>query len=609
VGSDLTELFSAKSAKLADVDNEGRLLVQSNLTGTMQLYEWQDGELTQLTNFDEPVTGQYLPGTRRAVVSIDSGGNERGQLFLLDLDSEVVSDVSDLDALAVNPSAMHSFAGATADGKLVAYVSNARNGVDFDAYLVDIATGEQRCIYQAGGYVHPSSGFSPDGRYLALGRAGERPLDADLLLVDTDSGTVQVVLDHPGQSALVGDPSFVHSDSLLVSSSVDRDFAAILRYEISTATAEVLLECEHDLEVAASADGTIFVAIENHGGATRAQIYDARTAEPLGELPMPGQGVIAFAMACGPVRLTSDGSEVYFTFSSPTTPGDLWRYRRAEDRLTRLTTSPFEIAPERLALPEAGEVTSFDGVKVPLFSYRPPEVPTGAPLPVVVLVHGGPEGQSVLNFNPVIQALVLAGYAVVVPNVRGSTGYGKTYASLDDTTKRLDSVKDLEAIHRWLASAGFDPERAALWGGSYGGYMVLAGCAFQPELWAAGVDIVGISDLVTFLENTSSYRRAVREREYGSLEHDRSFLESASPLRRVDAMRAPLFVIHGANDPRVPLSEAEQLVSSLEARGVPCELSVYYDEGHGLAKLANRLDAYPKAIAFLSRVLHPASPG
>ena len=142
-----------------------------------------------------------------------------------------------------------------------------------------------------------------------------------------------------------------------------------------------------------------------------------------------------------------------------------------------------------------------------------------------------------------------------------------------------------------------------LWGGSYGGYMVLAGLAFQPELWAAGVDIVGISDLVTFLENTSDYRRAHREREYGSLERDREFLAAASPLRRADEIRAPLFVIHGRNDPRVPVSEAEQLVANLRRRGVRCELAIYEDEGHGLARLVNRLDAYPRAVAFLDEVL------
>lgn len=196
-----------------------------------------------------------------------------------------------------------------------------------------------------------------------------------------------------------------------------------------------------------------------------------------------------------------------------------------------------------------------------------------------------------------------------MPNVRGSTGYGKRYASLDDTTRRLESLRDLAAVHGWLAEAGLDASRAALWGASYGGYLVLAGCAFQPDSWAAGVDIVGISDLVTFLERTGDYRRAHREREYGSLTTDRGFLAAASPLRRVAAIRAPLFVVHGANDPRVPLAEAEQLIVALRERGVPCELLVYGDEGHGLARLDNRLDAYPRALEFLDRVLGHSAAG
>jgi len=221
----------------------------------------------------------------------------------------------------------------------------------------------------------------------------------------------------------------------------------------------------------------------------------------------------------------------------------------------------------------------------------------------VVVVHGGPEGQSVRSFSPTVQALVGDGHTVLVPNVRGSVGYGKRWYSLDDVERRLDSVADLAALHDWLPTLGLDPARSALWGGSYGGYMVLAGLAFQPDRWGAGVDIVGISSLVTFLENTSPYRRAHREREYGSLETDREFLERASPLTRIGDVRAPLFVIHGANDPRVPLSEAEQLAEAVRANGVECELVVYEDEGHGLARRVNRLDAYPRALAFLRRAL------
>ncbi len=242
--------------------------------------------------------------------------------------------------------------------------------------------------------------------------------------------------------------------------------------------------------------------------------------------------------------------------------------------------------------------------------YRPPDG-AAAESPVagsaVLVVHGGPEGQARQNFDLEVQVLAAAGHTVLVPNVRGSTGYGKRWYSADDGRARLDSVADLAALHAYLPELGLDAGRAALFGGSYGGYMVLAGLAFQPELWAAGVDIVGIASLVTFLENTSAYRRAYREREYGTLTRDREFLLAASPLTRIDDVVAPLFIIHGANDPRVPLSEAEQIYAALTSRGRECELVVYDDEGHGLAKRANRADAIPRAGAFLAR--HLAAPG
>jgi dipeptidyl aminopeptidase/acylaminoacyl peptidase len=254
--------------------------------------------------------------------------------------------------------------------------------------------------------------------------------------------------------------------------------------------------------------------------------------------------------------------------------------------------------------PEVQRFASFDGESIPLFVYRPRGADGDAP--VVVVIHGGPESQFVPSFNPVVQYLVHRGYAVVAPNVRGSTGYGKRFHRLDDKRKRLDSVRDLEALHGWLRSQPrIDASRAALWGGSYGGYMVLAGLAFQPALWAAGVDIVGISSLATFLQNTARWRRAFREREYGSLEDDYDFLVEASPLTHTDDIRAPLFIIHGTNDPRVPLGEAHQVHDALRAKGIPTELAVYEDEGHGLAKLKNRLDAYPRAVDFLDRVLRP----
>jgi dipeptidyl aminopeptidase/acylaminoacyl peptidase len=272
--------------------------------------------------------------------------------------------------------------------------------------------------------------------------------------------------------------------------------------------------------------------------------------------------------------------------------------------ITTVASSTGPLEGETLVRPVSHLVPTPDGERIPCYVYQGSQPQDPALVGSAVLdIHGGPEGQARRAFNPIVQAFVAAGHTVLVPNVRGSEGYGKRWVSLDDVRLRLDSVADLAALHAYLPKLGLDQNRAALYGGSYGGYMVLAGVAFQPGLWAAGVDIVGISSLLTFLENTSPYRRAVREREYGSLETDRDFLEQASPLSRIDDIRAPLFVIHGANDPRVPLSEAEQLTAAVTANGVECELLVYGDEGHGLARRVNRLDAYPKAAAFLARHL------
>ena len=203
----------------------------------------------------------------------------------------------------------------------------------------------------------------------------------------------------------------------------------------------------------------------------------------------------------------------------------------------------------------------------------------------MVEVHGGPESQRRPIWSAAIQYLAGRGYAVLAPNVRGSTGYGKAYSHLDDVRLRMDSVRDLAHAVEWLRANGADPRRIAVMGGSYGGFMVLSAITTYPDLWAAAVDIVGIANFVTFLENTGAWRRALREAEYGSLERDRDFLEEISPIHHVERITAPLMVMHGANDPRVPVGEAEQIVETLRQRGRAVEYLRFEDEGHGLIKL------------------------
>ena len=603
-------LLRTRSALLADLDTDPhapeRLLVRSDLSGTMQLYELAGGELAQLTSLPEPIaTAHYVPEGRRALIAIDRGGDELHQLYLLDLDRATAAPVADfdrLDAVTEDGRFGHHVAGVSPDGSWVAYLSNRAGGIDFDLWICDLTSREHRLVYASGAYCHPASGCSPDGRFVSLLRPGNRSLDDELVLVEVATGGVLVPLEHPDEPALVGPAAWIDESSFYTSSNIGRDYAAIVRHDLAAAATTPVDGTGERFDAAVvSGPAGPAVVIENRDGAHTIRRHDRATGAAVGDIPMPEVGVVDyFSFFAAPI-VSADGSRLYYTLTSPRLGGDVFAYEFETGETRRLTHSPAELGPDQLASAELRSVTSFDGEQVPFFVFRPPNAERTPP--VVVAVHGGPEAQAMLTFDPLVQALVAAGYGVVVPNVRGSTGYGKRYASLDDTTKRLDAVRDLEAIHGALEPAGFDPGRAALLGGSYGGYMVLAGLAFQPDLWAAGVDIVGVSSLVTFLENTSAYRRAFREHEYGSLEHDRDFLIQASPLTHIDAIQAPLFVIHGRNDPRVPVGEAHQVAERLRARGVRCELCIYDDEGHGLARLPNQLDAYPRAIEFLDEVL------
>jgi dipeptidyl aminopeptidase/acylaminoacyl peptidase len=572
-----------------------RLLIQSNLPGTMQLFERSmDGSMSQLTDDNEPVSGRYLPATDRIVVQRDQGGSERSQLYFLTASGE-------LEPLMVEPEWIHDAGGASRDGRFLAYRTNRRNGTDFDVFVIDIDSGEERCVYAEGGYA-VADAFSPDGSWLAIIKETERSGDNDVLLVHTATGEIVHVNPHDDEASASGPAWLPDSSGFFFATDIGRDVPAIAFYDMTRRSFDYVLETGWECQCAVDWEGHHLLVVTNEEGWTRAELRDPRTLELKGEVPLPGTGVaISWCFS-------KDGRHLAFHFTSPTLPGDVWSFDTGSTELRRLTASPCSVELSDLAEPTLHRYEAQDGESVPVFLYR--RTTAHGSTPVVVVIHGGPESQARPSWNPVIGYLTERGYAVAVPNVRGSTGYGKRYQHLDDRRLRLDSVADLAALHEWLGTQdGIDAARAALYGGSYGGYMVLAGLTFQPDRWAAGVDIVGISSLVTFLQNTSAYRRRVREREYGFLDVDGDFLREASPLTHLDRLRAPLFIIHGANDPRVPLSEAEQLFATLKDKGIRSEFLVYPDEGHGLQKLANRLDAYPKVVGFLDDVLGVVSGG
>lgn len=603
----ISSLLDLTAWTVFDVDPEGRILAGNDESGSMQLVEIApDGSRTQFTALPSRCSGRYVPGTRSVVVQHDNGGDERMQLSLLEITPGAApAGAENLTPLVHDPAYKHDLADVSAGS--VVFLTNRRDGVDFDVVVHDLTTGAQTTLYDGGGYLVDAVA-SHDRRSVAITVLSNRPRSTQILVAGAAdaavTGTVTAADEHAHHTHVswtTGD------DALVMASDHEREHAAVVRVRTSSGsdtnggpegtTWETLVEAaDHDLEVALSPDGSAMVVGHHQDGVTTLAVHEHDGTHRC-DVTLPDTGVPTVVWAPDSSRFA-----VHLTASGD--PGSIHLVDATTGTATTVVDGRAQI-PDGLpiALPTVHRVPTPDGEQIPCFVYRPATVDTPVAGASVVLVHGGPEGEATRLFSPVIQALAGAGFTVLVPNVRGSAGYGKRWVSLDDVEKRLDSVADLAALRTWLPELGLDPSRSALWGGSYGGYMVLAGTTMQPGLWAAGVDIVGMSSLVTFLENTSEYRRAAREREYGSLEHHRDLLVAASPITYLDQLRAPLFVIHGANDPRVPLSEAEQIAAALAERGIRHELRVYHDEGHGLAKRANRKDAYPAAIEFLTEIL------
>jgi dipeptidyl aminopeptidase/acylaminoacyl peptidase len=421
----------------------------------------------------------------------------------------------------------------------------------------------------------------------------------DRVTGETNSITAEISAGHGAHVQPAWAPD---GQSLVLLSDEGRDFAALAQLDISSGALRYLTDEAADCEgLAVSRDGSKLALVTNVDGYSRLEVYDigggwsARKA--IGP-DLDGPAIIS------ELTWSSDGRYLAFSRESSTAPRDIWAWDAVTGTAQPITRSAVGgLDRASFVEPKLVHYPSFDGRKIPAFLYTPAGIePHG--LPAIIHVHGGPESQFRPAFNPIIQYFVACGYAVLAPNVRGSSGYGHAYMALDDVRLRMDSVNDLRHAALWLASEGVaDLKRIAVMGGSYGGFMVLAALTTYPELWSAGVDIVGIANFVTFLEQTSVWRRGLREAEYGNLERDRDFLVEISPLHHVDRITAPLFVVHGANDPRVPVVEAEQIAAALRARNVPVEYLRYEDEGHGLIKRANRLQAYPAIAAFLRRSL------
>lgn len=554
---------------------------------------------TQLTfRGNRTTNATFSPKENALLVSGDVGGSELTQLYLLSADG------STFIPLTSRPEVMYLFGGWSPDSSRITYSSNERDPRYFDVYERHMESGKIKLLLQQDG-TNYSKGYSPDGQHVLVSRS-ESNVRNQLILVDTTTGEMRTLTQLAGKGPSLYEAAAwsANRQGLYLLSNQDRQFLSLAYLDLVTTKMTYLSDTSWDIEhLAVTQDGTIMTLVMNEDGYSQLEVFDVSKGweerHPLLAPTLP-RGVLQ------EITWSQDGSRMAITLATADASVDIWVWEVREGIVVRATQSAMGGIPhESFVAPSLVRYPTFDGREIPAFLYLPRgEESEQRNLPIVINVHGGPESQSRPEFNAVIQYLVSRGYGVLSPNVRGSTGYGYEYQSLDDVRLRMDSVKDLQHAALWLRKSGIaDPKRIIVYGSSYGGFMVLAAVTTYPDLWAAAVDIVGIANFVTFLENTGPWRRKLRESEYGSLENDREFLEQISPIRHVDRITAPLFVVHGANDPRVPVGEAEQIVAALRKRNVPVEYLHFEDEGHGLVKRANRLVAYPAIAHFLDEYL------
>ena len=597
VAYSLKRYLSIKSAYSPEFSPDGqRLAYLSDVTGVPQI--WMTGlsgsrSPQQMTLEDERIGFlSFAPKSERIAFGIDSGGSERFQIRMLEGAGDTVVRLTD------EPNVIHSWGDWSPDEKAIAFSSNARSQEYFDIYVQDLEDLSTELVYRYDGNAYPVT-WSPDGSKI-LFEVTHAPFNHDLYLLQLDDKSADLLTPHSGDAAFYS-PTFDESGRFVYCvTDKGREFSAIARIDVASHELEFVYAEDWDVEgLSATDDKKTFAFTVNEGGASRLMLWDI-PSKLQRELPLP-EGLV------GGLDWSNDGGKLAFSLSSSSANSDVWVFE-FEDRgslqgsLSRVTTSSTcGIPPSSFVEPELIKTRSFDELEVPSFLYRPKAAPS---FPLIVFLHGGPESQFRPGFSPLIQFFLKLGFGVLATNFRGSTGYGRRYTHLDDVRGRMDTVRDAElALRHVLERYPVDRRKVAAWGGSYGGFMVLACLYSNPVLWAAGVDIVGISNFVTFLKNTGPWRRRLRIAEYGDPEADRDFLESISPNNNAQRITSPLFIIHGTNDPRVPIKEAEQIAETLKRHGREAHLMKFEDEGHGLIKLRNRIAGYSAAVEFLMRHL------
>ena len=563
IGSCWSPSFSPDGEQLAFV---------SNLTGNPQVWvmETAGGFPRLVTALDDQVGGvAWSPDGRWLAFSLLPGGGMNEQLYL------VPPEGGEPRRVTAGGKVNNWLGGWSHDGSLLALSSNSRSPAAMDAWVYDAAAGEMRLVAENPG-IGELTDLSRDGRRAGIWRMASRS-SSDLYVRDLESGAEHLLTPHEGPGSFGGGYFSPDGSTVYLSSNLERDLIAFGRVRLGE-------------------DGATALLVWNVAGRSELEFLDLASGERSAGPELPAEIV-------GGVDWSRDGGRLALVLSGSAAPSDIWLLERSSGELRRLTRSPHAgVDLARLTRPELVSFPAHDGLELSGWLYRPPGVEE--PAPYVLSFHGGPEGQERPRFRGLYQALVGRGIGVFAPNVRGSAGFGKRFVNLDNGALRYDGIRDIEASVGFLVGSGIgDPKRLGIMGGSYGGYMTMAGLAWYPEMFAAGANLFGVVNFATFFANTEPWMAAISTLEYGDPETQAELLRDLSPLHRIDRVKAPTIVLHGANDTNVPVVEAEQIVDSLRERQVPVEYVLFPDEGHGFRKTENRIRSQVAIVSWFERYL------
>lgn len=600
-------------SRLLDLHPSGKGLIVSTMRGednAAQVY-WQEqplGPLRQLTTGEEPVfEACFSPNAKKNsfVYSRDAGGSEKYQLFRFDLDTQT-------STLLTGGKAIYMGMKFDDGGNKLVYASNERTGTFFDLYIMDpFAPGSGKLIHTAdkSAYNRPVCWFSDKRRlvfceYISANQVNSYILDTETLTsenITPSSASPQVF----AVGAVSGDNKYLFGVT-------DREGEFLQLFRMDIATREIRYIARDILWNISGNQGALFPVtpdkkhlafLADEGGVFRVYLLNMET---LAYHPLKGS-LIGDIYG---LTFSGSGHQLFMTVNTPQTCADVYAVALDSGLVTRWTkddTAKKDLS--KAVMPQLINYPTFDSINgkkrlIPAF-YFPPVKKTGKPFPVLIIIHGGPESQYRPGFDAFESYLVNElGIALLAPNVRGSSGYGKSWLLLDNGEKREDSVKDIQGLLDWVAlQPELDKNRVAVYGGSYGGYMTLASLVHYSDRLACGVDFVGISHFVTFLENTSGYRRDLRRAEYGDERKIGAFLTAISPAVNAHKIKKPLFVLQGKNDPRVPVTEALQIVATVRKNNVPVWYMEAANEGHGFNKKENENYASYCMIMFFREFL------